>query len=80
MLVTLEEKTTEPVKLLTGVAVMVPDGIEPPAATLTVGVAVEIVKSGQEVLVITTSTGAVFVDPFAVCEPAPVVRAGPLEP
>ena len=77
---TLEEKTTEPVKLLTGVAVMVTDGIEPPAATLTVGVAAEIVKSGQVVLVITTSTGAVFVDPFAAWEPPPAVRIGPFEP
>jgi hypothetical protein len=47
VLVETAEKLTVPLKLLTGATEIVTGGMVPPAATVTVGVVVEIEKSGQ---------------------------------
>jgi hypothetical protein len=76
-------KTTVPVKLLTGVKVIVTGGIVPPRPTDTVGVVGVIVKSGHEPEVTVTMSGEVTTEPSGVT-PAPLASAaasaGPFEP
>ena len=80
MLVSVTEKTTVPLKLLLGVAVMVTAGMVPPDATVTVPVLAEMAKSGQEEVVTVTSTGLWVKVPFADCVEPPPVRSGPFDP